>query len=167
MKPIVIGVLTCLLSFAANAPLAVRYDEDSMTLNLRVAPARVCSSGMIKISLELRNNSNQPVVIDRTALLHRVTFYYVASPGSNAGSSFTEIGDSGGYHRASYFVLRPTKSYKATKTLKLTNQFFNKPGRYDVKVGYGQFVQDSFNGLSVWRGAINSNESSFDIAKCR
>jgi hypothetical protein len=183
MKRMAMGVVLCLLfSSAPNVSnrAATQTQKDVPPLRLKLATVRggLCQGAALKVQAEIVNESNERAVIDVSAIWYRISFNYFrrgpsrtnpdgSGSGENKGGSLTKVGDPGPGYEGKNLVLGPGESYKATNTLKLGDQFFNSPGDYRMKVAYGQFLDKSFEGLSVWRGTVESNELNFKIAACK
>ena len=85
----------------------------------------------------------------------------------NSGCSLASVSDGGPDYVGKYLVLNPGESYKDKRTFKLDNEIFNSPGEFTMNVAYGQFLEEPFDGIAVWKGVVASAELNFRINACK
>jgi hypothetical protein len=176
MKLIIICVLLSL--FVWNGSNANNQAAPPLRLKLTTTTPALCFGASLKVEAELVNESKEKVAIDVKTIWHQVSFKLFRSgpsrtnpdgggSGRNTGGSKTIVGDTGPNYEGEYLILSPGESYKASRTIKLDDEFFNSPGTYSMKVSYGQFLDKSLEGITVWKGSVESNILNFKVTSCK
>lgn len=176
MKRIIMCALLSLLFW--NGSNANDHAAPPLRLKLTITIPTPCFGASLKVQSELVNESKERVAIDTKTIWHQVSFNFFRSglsrtnpdgsgSGRNTGGSKTIVGDAGPNYEGEYFVLSPGQSYKATRIIKLDDEFFSSPGVYSMKVSYGQFLDMSFEGITVWKGSVESNDLNFKVKSCK
>jgi hypothetical protein len=155
------------------------HGQDSRQLRLKLTNAipTICFGSTLKVRAELINASDEKVAVDVKTIWYQTYFAYSRSgpirtnpdgtaTGHNTGGSKTLVGDAGPNYEGEYLVLRPGGSYKSDRAIKLSDDFFNHPGDYDMKVTYGQFQDKSVEGSPVLKGTVESNLLQFKVINC-
>jgi len=175
MIKIAIGVLIALTLLTNLSATQGRVSPVKLKLT---TTQTLCLGDSIKAQAEVINEGAENVVIDKSTIWHQISFTLFRKgesrvnangtiSGRNSGASKIMVGDSGSAHGAEFVVLRPGKSYRVSKTIKLDDRFFASSGGYELEISYGQFSGGSFEGVKIWKGTIKSNTTKFQIKNCR
>ncbi len=176
MKQIVMLIL--LAWVFSNSSNADNQAAPPLRLKLTTATPVRCPGASLQVRAGLINESNGTIAIDVKYFWRRVSFNFFRSEssqtnpdgsgtGSNTGGYLTKVGDGGPDYEGEYIVLGPGESYKASRTIKLDDEFFNSLASYTMKVSYGQFLDRSFEGVAVWKGSVESNSLNFKLVRCK
>jgi hypothetical protein len=147
-------------------------------LKLTIQSTKVCLGEPIKVQVELINVSDKEEVVDVKNVWYRMSFSYfrngqdrINPDGSGSGTdtigSLTRVGDPGPNYKGQYITLHPGQSHKEARSIKLGEDFFKQSGAYTVTVAYGQFQDDSLEGIKVWRGTVESDALKFKVVTCK
>jgi len=128
-----------------------------------------CFGSSLDYAAKLTNNGNNSIVIDANRIGSIIYFDRLVNNtekldllGSVAiGESLTS------HYRPNFIVLQSMESYDINQSLVLKRDSFSKPGRYRVRVGYEQTLNNTFEGIDVWEGTTTSNPVVISINGCR
>ncbi len=176
MKRIAMGVLLSLLF--CNGSNANREPALALRLELTTTTSALCFLGPLKVQATLVNKSNEKVAVDVKSIWYQISFNFFrgglsqtnrdgSGSGRNSGGSLTKVGNSGPNYEGAYLILNPGESYTENRTIRLDDKLFRNPGDYKMKVTYGQFLDKSFENITVWKGSIGSNDLRVKVADCR
>jgi hypothetical protein len=177
--------LLCLLILAtvlASSAYAQRSSSPSppLVMTLAISKTRLCTDEKIPVSFSLKNISKATVAVDKNSVRYSSSWSAVPDPmplplqkrvsgraravrGMGTGMAGSSVGDPGPGYTGDLMALSPLQVFRASGT----HGGFEKPGRYRLRYTYGQFQDDTLNGITVWRGGFDSNEVSFRIVSCR
>lgn len=141
-----------------------------LSFHITTASTTVRLGAKLTIEGELINTGSERLAID-TRMLWYKSHFSSSRIKSNGGeiASMETIGDPGTEAPGLdvYLILDPGQSYKASTNFTLKNKFFRKPGRYTVRLTYGQFHEGSTGDVKLFSGAVSSNQISFDLTLCK
>ena len=149
-----------------------------LTLKLSTQTATACFGRSLKVQAELVNESDEKVGVDVKTIWYQLSLnFFSVGPSRNnpdgsgsgrtSGGSLTKVRDGGPNYEGEYLILSPGESYKASRTIKLDDEFFNNVGSYRLKVTYGQFLDASFEGQPVWKGTVESKGLNLKMLNCK
>lgn len=139
--------------------------DDSLQLKVKIATRAVCLNRPLLVTAVIRNVSEADIIIDPAQIGYSTSFIWVGNyRGGSAGTSLDVIAHGIG---SSFITLRPGQEFSERLRLDLDKSFFRAGRKYGFQIAYGQFKFQSFQGLAVWRGSVESNEVEFWLRSCK
>jgi len=169
----VIAVTSLLLGgFSNDARATIPQSTTSpLVFRIELKPKIPCRGSSLIVNAELINRGNESVAIDRRLVWYRSTFKYstFGSDGRIKGEIKTANGEFGEAAKdgSDYLILQPGQSYKASRSFKLDDEFFNSAKVFSVQMTYGQFSKTSTDQLPLFIGTVGSNEVEFKVSNCK
>lgn len=145
-----------------NAPLSLRIEAKVLS-----AP---CAKRVLDIKATITNTSKQEIVIDINSIPYHYSLTYIDAMGKGGGEYSASGGGSsgGGKYTGNYLILKPKKSYNSKQIIEEQSSFkIDRDVKFYVSVQYEQLLKDSFKGIEVWKGTVQSNSSEFKFKPCQ
>jgi len=172
-----LGVLASVLCICTTGAVSntrqineVQTADVGLVFHITMTSTTACLGSKTTIEGELINVGNERVAIDRRMLWYKSHFGSSSlTPSGGEITSMETIGDPGPEAAGQdvYLVLDPGQSYKASSDFTLKKKFFRRPGRYTVRLTYGQFHEGSVHDVALFNGVVTSNQLTFDLAVCK
>lgn len=140
-----------------------------VSLNIFPLKIQVCLGEPLHISATLRNTGSVPIVIDTKKIGVQPTYWRSirSKSGRFVMEWYDEISSSTRDDTAGFAILAPSEARSVKLTYFIEKKAFTSTGKYSFKVGYSQFAEVEFNGVSVWVGSVDSNDVDIIAKRCR
>lgn len=137
---------TLVFSIKAKPEQDKRQSELQMTVS--TTTMMLCLGSSLPLELEIANQGNQEVKLDKSDLWNRFSYSFSRTDGSGRSGG---MASSCSHCRGHYVVLKPGGRYESSLEYPLDVPFFKDPGNYSIKMNYEQ---------------ISTNELSFELYDC-
>lgn len=155
-----------IVPFGAQEPPGKK--EDVLQLSIQ-SESEYCLGSKISISVRLRNVSARPVVINTGYLWrygsekaldrHSSSLIKIPEMRAHAGDSFDDPDD--------FVSLGPGEQYTSARIIDTkADSFYRSPGRYAIRLGYGQFQKRSKFRKALFVGSVWADERVFLLKDC-
>ena len=135
-----------MVSIKATPEQDERQSELQMTVS--TTSMLLCLGSSLPLELQIANEGNGEVKIDKVDLWNRFTYGFSRPDGSGCGGG---TASDCSHCRGNYVVLKPSGHYESSFKFLLVDPFFKEPGTYRIKMNYEQ---------------ISTNELSFELYDC-
>lgn len=138
---------------------------------LTTSGSSFCAGGDLSLNVEIKNISDETLALDTTGLLYQYGFEKSAKEAQENTLEFPEylmqVSDPDMFSKGNFLYLYPQQSYKRSITMSLKKAFFEPSRTYKLHLMYGQFRENSFNGIKAFRDGVTSNDIEFEIKQCQ
>ena len=134
---------------------ALAQKTESSPLSLTITFGKVATSKRaFSVIAKIVNDGDQSIVVDKNSVGYETAF-------TTENGVFSRRGEQANGYKGTYIILSPGKSFIDTREIELNDDFFESGREYKLKIMYGQFMDETFQGRTVWRGIVESNAIEF------